>query len=288
MYKTFFAFIIVIVAGLLSGQAPEAKVSKEQAARLGQDLTPLGAIKAGNAEGTIPAWEGGITKPIPGYTLGMHHPDPYSEDKLLFTISSANIEQYKDKLSPGQIAMFTRYPKTWKMKVYPTRRSAAFPEKVYKAAMANATTAVLVPGGNGVKNAGGGVPFPIPNNGVEAIWNHIFRYRGETTYQIFMGAVPTAGGRYTLVGFIQKMIWPYHQKGATTESINNRLLYLYQEITAPARRAGLIFLVHDPINQVEEPRKAWVFFAEVLRCTTTELIVERKATVIILTVGRKL
>ena len=45
-----------------------------QAARLGQDLTPLGAERAGNAAGTIPAWTGGVQAPA-GYEPGMHHPD---------------------------------------------------------------------------------------------------------------------------------------------------------------------------------------------------------------------
>jgi hypothetical protein len=259
MIKNATTYLCGIVFILSLGLTVEAKVSPEKAARLGQDLTPLGAIKAGNAEGTIPAWEGGITKPIPEYKPGMHHPDPYSEDKPLFTINSENLEQYTDKLSPGQIAMFKRYPKTWKMKVYPTRRSAAFPEQVYESAIANATSAVLADKGNGVKNASSGVPFPIPNEGVEAIWNHIFKYRGETTHQVFMGAAPTAGGRYVLVRFIQDIIWPYHQAGATTESIGNRLNFFSQQITSPARRAGLKFLVHEPIDQVVEPRKAWVY-----------------------------
>lgn len=259
MFKNATIYICGIVMIVFLGLDVEAKVSPEKAARLGQDLTPLGAIKAGNTDGTIPVWDGGITKPIPGYKLGMHHPDPFSDDKPLFTINSDNIEQYKDKLSPGQIAMFKRYPKTWKMQVYPTRRSASFPKKVYEATIANSTTAMLASGGNGIQKSSGGVPFPIPNEGVEVIWNHIFKYRGETADQIFMQASPTAGGNYVLVKVIQQIIWPYHRTGENTETINNRLAFLFQGVTAPARQAGIMLLVHEPIDQVLEPRKAWFY-----------------------------
>ncbi len=67
-----------------------ARLSPESIARLGADLTPLGAEKSGNADGTIPAWDGGITTPPAGYQPGDHHPDPYAADKILFTITAAN------------------------------------------------------------------------------------------------------------------------------------------------------------------------------------------------------
>ncbi len=103
-----------------------AEVSAAEAARLGKDLTPIGGEKAGNADGTIPAWTGGITKPPAGYKPGDHHPDPFAADKVLFTITTANMAEYADKLTPGHKAMLKAYP-TFKMKVYPTRRSASIP-----------------------------------------------------------------------------------------------------------------------------------------------------------------
>ena len=102
--------------------AVNAKVSPEDAARLGKELTPLGAIQRGNATGTIPAWEGGIQQPVPGYRPGMHHPDPFPNDQPISTITAANVDQYTEKLSPGQVAMLKRYPKSWQMNIYQTRR----------------------------------------------------------------------------------------------------------------------------------------------------------------------
>ena len=37
-----------------------AAVSAEEAAKLGTTLTPIGAEKAGNADGSIPEWTGGL------------------------------------------------------------------------------------------------------------------------------------------------------------------------------------------------------------------------------------
>jgi hypothetical protein len=66
--------------------------------RLGKDLTPIGAERAGNADGTIPAWEGGLTTPPPGWNPKQGYVDPFPDDKPLFTITAANAAQYADKL----------------------------------------------------------------------------------------------------------------------------------------------------------------------------------------------
>lgn len=105
----------------------------------------------------------------------------------------------------------------------------------------------------------GGVPFPIPQNGLEAIWNHILRYRGKSTVQLAAQAVPTSGGSYNLSKSEQKVIWPYQNPAIPTKTTENRLAFLTQRLTSPARRAGLMFLVHEPIDQVQEARKAWVY-----------------------------
>jgi len=236
-----------------------AKVSESEAAKLGKTLTPLGAEMAGNADGSIPAWTGGITTPPAGYSPGMFHLDPYADDAVLFTITAANADQYRSMLSDGQVAMLERYPDTWKMDVYPTHRSAAYPQSIYDAAMANATTAELTGDGNGIKNAGEGAPFPIPQNGAEVVWNHLVRYRGETTIHKLGQVAPTAGGSYTIVNLDESVFWKYAQPGSRVETIGNRLAYFLQTVTSPARLAGSILLVHETLNQDTEPRKAWVY-----------------------------
>ena len=78
MKKQIFKLSTLLIAGLLLASQGFAAVSADQADRLGKDLTPMGGEKAGNADGTIPAWDGGITTPPAGYEKGMHHPDPYA------------------------------------------------------------------------------------------------------------------------------------------------------------------------------------------------------------------
>ncbi|MGD9019588.1 MAG: DUF1329 domain-containing protein, partial [Desulfuromonadales bacterium] len=126
MKKQMIKSTILILAGLLFAGQGFAAITAEQAARLGKDLTPLGGEKAGNAKGSIPAWDGGITTPPAGYQKGMHHPDPFAADKTLFTITSDNMGQYADQLTAGQQAMLKAYP-SYKMNVYPTHRSASAP-----------------------------------------------------------------------------------------------------------------------------------------------------------------
>ena len=170
--KTIICALGVATLGAVSPLAL-AEISADQAARLSKDLTPLGAIRAGNEAGTIPAWEGGIKSPadagFPDFKPGGHHPDPFASDEILYTVTAANAAQYADLLTVGNKAMLDAYP-SYKMNVYPTRRSAAFPERIYQATERIATTATLIEGGNGVTNAINGFPFPIPSNGTEAIW----------------------------------------------------------------------------------------------------------------------
>ena len=88
----------------------------------------MGAERAGNPEGTIPAWTGGITAPPPGYGPAMHHPDPYAGDRMLYTVTAADLDARGALLCDGQKALLRAHPESWRMNVYPTRRSASFPD----------------------------------------------------------------------------------------------------------------------------------------------------------------
>ena len=70
-----------------------AQLTAADLAKVGSTLTPMGAEKAGNAAGTIPPWDGGITQPVPGYKAGGHYPDPFPNDKPLFTIDGKKYEK---------------------------------------------------------------------------------------------------------------------------------------------------------------------------------------------------
>jgi hypothetical protein len=143
-------------AGVLLAPMAWGAVSPQEAAHLGDDLTPLGGEKAANADGSIPAWAGGIKSAadagFPNYKSGDHHPDPYANDKALFTITTANLAQYAAKLTEGHKALFKTYT-DYKMEVYLKHSSAYAPERIYEATKHIATTATLAPDGNGVNGA---------------------------------------------------------------------------------------------------------------------------------------
>ncbi len=248
-----------LLTGLVTFTTAHAAVSSAEADKLGTSLTPIGAEKAGNAAGTIPAWDGGISKAPAGFVSGGHYPDPFADDKVLFTIDAGNAEKYKENLAPGQLALFKRYP-DWKMKVYPTRRSAAYPAGLYAETKANATKVKLVSGGNGFEGTNGGVPFPIPQDGLEAIWNHLTVYKGDTYATSWAQAPVTASGDYNLVKSDFEYDFVYsNQKKTPAQREDNLLFYFLQIIKEPARLAGSILLVDDFVNQVKTPRKAWTY-----------------------------
>ena len=170
----------------------QAKVDSTQAARLGQDLTPLGAERGGNPAGTIPPWAGGVAAPA-GYQPGMHHPDPYAADTVLYRVDHTNINEYSGQLSGGMKALLERYP-DYHLRVFPTRRSASVPQRIYDATRYNAVSAELIANGNGIQGAAAGIPFPIPQSGIEVIWNHILHYKGDQSHMINNQAV-VIGGR---------------------------------------------------------------------------------------------
>src|SRR5690606_36697519 len=118
------------------------------------------------------------------------------------TITAQNYEEYQDNQTPGQIAMVRRYSYPYRLPVCETSRSAAMPQHVYDAAQRNATRTNLVREGNGLENLDTAVAFPIPQNGLDAIWNHITRYRGGSARRVVAQATPQVNGNYSLVKFV--------------------------------------------------------------------------------------
>ncbi|HEY5703553.1 MAG TPA: DUF1329 domain-containing protein [Gammaproteobacteria bacterium] len=254
--KIKFIFPLLLLVSL--SQQAIAELSADQIDRLGKDLTPLGGEKAGNADGSIPAWDGGLTQAPSSYVPGQHYPDPFS-DSVQFSITSSNMSEYADKLTEGHKALLRTYSDSYKMNIYPTRRTAAAPQRIYDATKTVAATARLTPDGNGVQGAVVGIPFPIPSNGLEVIWNHLLRWRGVDLQRHIGQAAPTRGGDYSLVEFNDEIRIKYSQAGMTEEALNNIILYFKQEVVSPARLAGGILLVHETLNQNKENRNAWLY-----------------------------
>jgi hypothetical protein len=255
MYRT----LSGIALGLaLTAPLAMAGISPEEAARLGGDeLTPVGAERAGNADGSIPAWTGGILEPPPGYVPGGRLVDPFAEDKPLYSINAGNHEQYAEFLSPGQIALLKRYPDSFRMDVYPSRRSAAYPEEEYARIKADAVTGDMVTGGNGLVNFNGNILFPIPSEGLHVIWNHITRYRVDRSFQRRYTQMPVqTNGNFSPVLFEEEAMIASR---VPDNPYPNRLFVFLQRILAPARLEGDVLLIHENIDQIKEPRSAWLY-----------------------------
>ncbi len=247
--------IALAAASLCSGAW--AAVSADEAKQLGNTLTPIGAEKAGNKDGTIPAYSGGLTTPPAGFKKGDGiRPDPFASEKPLYSVDAKNMDKYADRLTEGTKELLKRYP-TFRVDVYPTHRSAAIPKFVADNTLKNATQAKTTDGGIGLENAYGGVPFPIPKDGYEVMWNHLTRYVGFT-YQ-FRGksfTVDASGKPALSTETVNTQQFPYYDPKKTSTDIYYMVRLDYK---GPARRAGEALLVHDPLNFVNGNRRAWQY-----------------------------
>src|SRR5690606_1571792 len=154
-------------------------LSQSEINQLGTTLTPIGAEKANNAAGTIPEWTGGLPADAGQSLANNFLENPFKNGQAEFVITAQNYQQDRDNLPHGQIALFQRYPEAFRIPVYQSRRTVAFPQSVYDQVKRTAGQARLVNGGDGVENVepGSSFIFPIPKSGAEVIWNHMTRYR---------------------------------------------------------------------------------------------------------------
>ena len=164
---------IPLAVGLLMAGAALAKVPAAEADKLGKELTCVGAEKAGSKDG-VPEFTGKWLGTPPGvqYTphVGQHPVDPYPNEKPVLTITAENQAQYASKLSDGQKALFAKFPKTFRMDIYPGHRDFRYPDSVCESAKKNALNAEIADGGLSIKGAvKGALPFPIPKDGQEAL-----------------------------------------------------------------------------------------------------------------------
>ncbi len=197
---------------LAIGGTGRAAVPPEIAARLQSILTPVGAERAGNADGSIPAWTGGYSAVPPSYAPGAARADPFPGEKPLFSITAANVKDYAAKLPEGQKALFARFP-DYRIDVYLSHRTAAAPESVYTSIFANATHARAAPKGiaYGVAGAVGGVPFPVPQNGFEVVWNHLLAFWGIAREDHMRTYFMTSDGTLELTnGYREIVDFPYY------------------------------------------------------------------------------
>ncbi|WP_051362088.1 DUF1329 domain-containing protein [Solimonas soli] len=238
--------------------AARANAAPQDVAQLGARLTPFGAEAAGNASGSIPPWIGGLTA-VPPCFADSHgrYCDPYADDAPLFVVTAENVAQYADLLSAGQRALLARYPDSFRMRVFPTRRSFANPPAVYAASVANAARAFLDEGT--LRDAATGVPFPLPANGAEAMWNHRLRWRPLVSERLATQFVVAASGEKTPTLIRERIRFPYGADGYDLKSARGVLTRLMRWVEQPASLAGVGMLIDDVARPADLARHAWQF-----------------------------
>jgi len=249
-------FALVLVS-LIAAAPAIAKVTPEEAARLGTELTPIGAEKGANADGSIPAWTPIEKK---GALKGEYTSDAAMDaEKPLFTITKANMAQYDKFLTAGHKKLLATYG-SYKMNVYPSHRVVTWPKEVEAATKDNAATATLT-GTDVVEGAKLGFPFPIPKSGAEVVWNHKLKWRGENVRRYNNQLIVQPNGEFQLTKIVEDVKFYYasiKNPQALTKTENMFIKYLSQTI-APPRMAGTFILVHEKGGTGNEGRAAWLY-----------------------------
>ena len=226
-------------------------------------LTPMGAERAGNADGSIPAWTGGLTAPpLPaGQSVSTHL---FEDEQPLYTVDASNMAQYADMLTEGTKVQITKFGLT--LQVYQTHRTAAAPQYIYDNMAKNVTRAQLDPGGGrlGFTGAYGGAPFPIINTsdplvgGAQLIWNHLTAWYGYSTLTLFDPGCVVISGQLILVAATKaRVIYPYYDPNGTVETFDGYYSKGHYYDVAPGSVEGQETMVWHTTNVSVHPDITW-------------------------------
>jgi hypothetical protein len=248
---------------LLFGPASvAAAVSAEEARQLGVTLLPWGAEKAGNKEGTIPAYTGGQVAPPAAFDPKnpRSRPDPFADERPLYSVTSANAAQHAHKLSDGAMALLRKHP-DFRIDVYPTHRTQRYPAHVNERSLKNATACRTAQDGLALEGCLGGVPFPIPKTGNEVMWNHNMRYQSPSTVANFRNVLVDAAGGVTVQGELD--IWQeypgFYAETSGTLAPNDPYWLVHVAFVGPARKAGEKLVLVDYVDPINSRRKVWQY-----------------------------
>lgn len=224
-------------------------------------LTPVGAIQPGSADGQIPPWTGGLTPKQWPATFGQRGDrlvDPYPNDQALYWLTADNWQQHAEQLAAGHQALFKRYA-DYRMPVYQSRRSAAFPSMIYAATARNARQARLIDPDT-LQGAAVGFPFPQPRSGAEVLWNHRLKYRSDGLQRDNVEGVVYPDGTHTLNHRVERALFTY---ATSNEALRDAAMvgYYAGTIISPIMHSGTAILLHEPLNVTQDPVRAWLYNA---------------------------
>lgn len=244
-------FFLISIASLLSAALAGANPLQDK-------LNPLGGERSGNADGSIPAWTGTIGE-VSSEKVGDIPVAVYGSDQPLYKVNANNMADYADKLTPGTQALLKKYPDSFYLNVYPTRRTAIAPDWVYQKTAANLNNCTYSSSGNALSGCIGGIPFPDPKSGDEVIWNFLMHVESEAVEYGFKNLVVAADGTRSLATQnLNHMTYPYYYKEKAASDWDGRYFLQRFETLAPAFKVGESLVIHDGIN-LEKPRKAWQY-----------------------------
>ncbi|MGC7404357.1 DUF1329 domain-containing protein [Pandoraea pneumonica] len=236
-----------------------AAVTPEEASKLKGELTPMGAEKAGSKDGTIPAWDGGYTKVPAGFKPGDPRIDPFASEKPVVSINAKNMDQYADKLSDGVKALMKK-SSTFRIDVYPTHRTAALPSWAYDNTFKNATRCKTKDSGQSIEGCYGGIPFPIPKDGHELMWNHLLSWKGQAHSMLAQVFVVPSDGKPTMASdILDESQHPYWFKDGSLETFNGDYWAAMVTTFGPPFKAGESLLFRDTVDMGTKGRQAWQY-----------------------------
>lgn len=258
MYKQ--SILLTAMLTALAGSASVfAAVTAEEAAALKTTLTPLGGERAGNKDGSIPAWDGGLVKPVQGKKMGDIPLEVFAGDKVSYQVTAKNMGEHAALLSDGTKALLQKYPDSFRLDVYPTRRTGAAPQRVYDNVAKNATRCKTTDNGYSLEGCIGGTPFPIPKSGVEVMWNYLLRTEAPSIEYRFKNIVGNADGSHTLATRNEIAFqYPPYYADATPESWSGEYAILRFNTLEPPFKAGESLVIRDSIDQ-KNARQAWQY-----------------------------
>jgi hypothetical protein len=228
-------------------------LAQADAGRLGKELTPAGAEPGANKDGSIPAF-GAADAAVAGWSPGKRRQDffKYQGEKPLYSVDASNVDKYADKLSPGQVAL-VKATKGYRMDVYPSHRTCSMPDFVIENTRKNAGGAAKI-GADGWSLQDAvvpGIPFPIPANGAQAIWNSKMKYVGVGLDMptLYTALSPRRGAsEWVTAQSTQTYYYPWGKKGSATLAQLPQIEYFtYFAYESPAALAGqaLVFVNHS-------------------------------------------
>lgn len=240
-----------------------AQTAAPDPALLTTTLTPLGAERAGNADGSISAWTGGLAyTPVPP-----DHPIDaaiFTDEQPLYSVDAGNLAPYRALLSPGTQALMTK--SGLRLQVFPCHRTASVPQYVYDNAARNVTRAKLEPGGGRFGFTGGyaGPPFPILDSsdpyagGAQAIWNHLVRWQTFENYAKYSGGFVVSGNNVVVAfGGSSHYTCPYYDPNGSPATYDGYLSKLHEFFLAPPASDGQEALVWVSSNVNLHPNITW-------------------------------